>query len=286
MTRNANDLVAYQQRNVRGSPMTVAAHALAFGYPGRTIGAGLDLALDEGEVLAVLGPNGSGKTTLFRTLLGLLDARGGSVSIGGRPLTDLGRAEIARAIAYVPQASSAYFDFSVLEMVTMGRTAHLGAFAQPGQRDRALASEALARLGISALAERSIAEVSGGERQLALIARALVTEAKAIVLDEPTANLDFGNQARVLAEIGRLRDDGIAVLLCTHDPDHALEIADRALLLREGKVLAQGPTATVLTGENLSALYGLPVKVMRIAGGGLRAFAAGPSSQAQSTNLR
>ena len=286
MTRNANDLVAYQQRNVRGSPMTVAAHALAFGYPGRTIGAGLGLALDEGEVLAVLGPNGSGKTTLFRTLLGLLDARGGSVSIGGRPLTDLGRAEIARAIAYVPQASSAYFDFSVLEMVTMGRTAHLGAFAQPGQRDRALASEALARLGISALAERSIAEVSGGERQLALIARALVTEAKAIVLDEPTANLDFGNQARVLAEIGRLRDDGIAVLLCTHDPDHALEIADRALLLREGKVLAQGPTATVLTGENLSALYGLPVKVMRIAGGGLRAFAAGPSSQAQSTNLR
>ena len=100
--------------------------------------------------------------------------------------------------------------------------------------------------------------MSGGERQLALIARALVTEAKAIVLDEPTANLDFGNQARVLAEIGRLRDDGIAVLLCTHDPDHALEVADRALLLREGKVLAQGPTATVLTGENLSALYGLP----------------------------
>jgi iron complex transport system ATP-binding protein len=266
--------------------MTVSAHALAFGYPGRVIGAGLDLALGEGEVLAVLGPNGSGKTTLFRTLLGLLDAHGGSIAIGGRPLATLGRAEIARTIAYVPQASSAYFDFSVLEMVTMGRTAHLGAFAQPGQRDRALANEALARLGISALAERSIAEVSGGERQLALIARALVTEARAIVLDEPTANLDFGNQARVLAEIGRLRDDGIAVLLCTHDPDHALEIADRALLLREGKVLAQGPTATVLTGENLSALYGLPVKVVPVEGGGLRAFADGPSPSAQSANSR
>ena len=253
----------------------LTAHALAFGYPGRTIGTDVDLALNEGEVLAVLGPNGSGKTTLFRTLLGLLDAKGGSVAVGGRPLASLDRAELARTIAYVPQASSAYFDFSVLEMVTMGRTAYLGTFSQPDDRDHALAMRTLERLGIAALAERSIAEVSGGERQLALIARALVTEAKAIVFDEPTANLDFGNQARVLAEIGRLRDQRIAVLLCTHDPDHALEIADRALLLRDGKVLAQGPTAAVLTGDNLTALYGLPVAVTRVDGGGLRAHAIG-----------
>ena len=235
---------------------TLAAHALAYGYPGHTIGTEVDLTLEEGEVLAVLGPNGAGKTTLFRTLLGLLDAHAGSITVGGHPLASLSRAELARTVAYVPQASSTYFDFSVLEMVTMGRTAHLGAFAQPGGRDRELATRALERLGIPALAGRSIAEVSGGERQLALIARALVTEARAIVFDEPTANLDFGNQARVLAEIGRLREQRIAVLLCTHDPDHALEIADRALLLRDGKVLAQGTTATVLTGENLSALYG------------------------------
>jgi iron complex transport system ATP-binding protein len=235
--------------------------------------------LDEGEVLAVLGPNGAGKTTLFRTLLGLLDAHGGSITIGGSPFANLSRAQMARTIAYVPQASSAYFDFSVLEMVTMGRTAHLGAFAQPGERDRALASRALERLGILALAERSIAEVSGGERQLALIARALVTEAKAIVFDEPTANLDFGNQARVLAEIGRLREQRIAALLCTHDPDHALEIADRSLLLRDGKVLAQGPTEMVVTADNLSALYGLPVAVTRVEGGVLRAYAAGSSAR-------
>ena len=163
----------------------------------------------------------------------------------------------------------------------MGHTAHLPAFAQPGQRDRALAARSLERLGIAALGERSIAEVSGGERQLALIARALVTEAKAIVLDEPTANLDFANQARVLAEIGRLRDDGIAVLLCTHDPDHAFQVADRALLLREGKVLAQGPAATVLTGENLSKLYGLPVVVTRVEGGGVMAFATWPASRSR-----
>ena len=260
---------------------TLAARALDFGYPGRLIGAGLDLVLTEGEVLAVLGPNGSGKTTLFRTLLGLLELHGGNITIGGRPLANLGRDEVARAIAYVPQASGSYFDFSVLEMVTMGRTAHLPAFAQPGQRDRALAARSLERLGIAALGERSIAEVSGGERQLALIARALVTEAKAIVLDEPTANLDFANQARVLAEIGRLRDDGIAVLLCTHDPDHAFQVADRALLLREGKVLAQGPAAAVLTGENLSKLYGLPVVVTRVEGSGFRAFATWPASRSR-----
>ena len=251
----------------------LAANALAYGYPGRTIGTGVELTLHEGEVLAVLGPNGAGKTTLFRTLLGLLDAHAGSITVAGSPLSSLSRAQMARAVAYVPQASSSYFDFSVLEMVTMGRTAHLGAFAQPVQRDRDLAARALDRLGILALAERSIAEVSGGERQLALIARALVTEAKAIVFDEPTANLDFGNQARVLAEIGRLREQRIAVLLCTHDPDHALEIADRALLLRDGHVLAQGPTALVLTGENLTALYGLPVAVTLAEGGGLRAYA-------------
>ena len=268
--------------------MTLAANALGFGYPGRLVGAGLDLVLGEGEVLAVLGPNGSGKTTLFRTLLGLLEPQGGSITIGDRSLASLGRAEVARAVAYVPQASGSYFDFSVLEMVTMGRTVHLGAFAHPGERDRVLAARALERLGITALADRSIAEVSGGERQLALIARALVTEAMAIVMDEPTANLDFGNQARVLVEIGRLRDDGIGVLLCTHDPDHALQIADRALLLREGKVLAQGPAATVLTGENLSALYGIPVGLTRVEGGGLRAYATWrePRSSARSTRPR
>jgi len=253
--------------------MNLWARGLAFGYPGRIVGNEVDLELNPGEVLAVLGPNGSGKTTLFRTLLGLLDALGGTVAIGERPLATLTRTELARAIAYVPQASASYFDFSVIEMVTMGRTAHLGAFARPGERERALAMRALGRLGIAPLAERSIAEVSGGERQLVLIARALVTEAKAIVMDEPTANLDFGNQARVLSEIARLRGDGIAVLLCTHDPDHALQIADRALLLREGRVLAQGRIDAVLTGDNLSLLYGLPVAVSRVEGVGMRAFA-------------
>src|SRR5262249_46581237 len=161
----------------------------------------------------------------FRTLLGLLPALGGQVTIDGRDMREFERDEIARAVAYVPQASASYFDFSLEEMVLMGRTAHLGAFSAPGQRDRAAAAASLERLGIAALAQRPVSGVSGGERQLALIARALASEARALVMDEPTANLDFGNQARVLSQVATLRGAGVSILLCTHDPDHAFQVA-------------------------------------------------------------
>jgi iron complex transport system ATP-binding protein len=241
--------------------MTLAARDLSFGYPGREVGRGLELELGGGEVLCVLGPNGAGKTTLLRTLLGLIPALGGSVRESGRDLARLPRASIARALAYVPQASASPFDFTLLELVEMGRTAHLGAFAPPGRKDRDIALGALERLGIGGLAQRALATVSGGERQLALIARALASEALILVMDEPTAGLDFGNQSRVLEEIARLRASGIAVLLCSHDPDHAFLVADRVLLLEAGRVLAQGDTAQVLVAENLSRLYGVTVHV-------------------------
>jgi iron complex transport system ATP-binding protein len=244
--------------------MSLAAHALDFGYPGHVVGRALDLALAPGEVLCVLGPNGAGKTTLFRTLLGLLPPLAGHVTIGGADIATMTRARIAREVAYVPQASASHFDFSLAEMALMGRTAHLGAFAAPGARDRAIAFTALERMGIGALAQRPVSGVSGGERQLALIARALATEARALVMDEPTANLDFGNQARVLAHVARLRDAGASILLCTHDPDHAFRVADRVLLMRGGSAITLGRTEEALTAENLSRLYDVPVHVAEV----------------------
>jgi len=245
----------------------LAVEDLAFGFPGRTVGRGFDFALAEGEVLCVLGPNGSGKTTLFRTLLGLLAPHGGSIALDGEPLARLPRDAIARRIGYVPQAHAGYFAYSVREMVLMGRTAHLGSFAAPSLRDRARADAALEMLGIAALAERPFTEISGGERQLTLIARALAQEAGLLVMDEPTASLDFGNQVRVLERIRQLAAHGISVLFSTHDPDHAFLCAQRALLIAEGRALALGAPREVIRSDTLERLYGVSVRIVETASG-------------------
>ena len=236
--------------------MTLAARALDYGFPGRSLGRGVELDFPAARVTCLLGPNGSGKTTLLRTLLGLQPALGGTVMLDERPLAAWSARARAGRIAYVPQAAESYFDFSVQEMVEMGRTAHLGAFARPGRADREQALRAIERVGIGAVAERPINRVSGGERQLALIARALATEATHLVMDEPTANLDFGNQALILDEIERLRAAGVAVLFSTHHPEHALRVADVAILLQAGGVMASGPAPAVVTSESLTRLYG------------------------------
>ena len=244
--------------------MTLAARALSFGFPNRTVGQGVDLELAAGEVICLLGPNGSGKTTLIRTLLGLLPPLAGSITMDDRPLAEWPARTRATRLAYVPQAAETYFDFSVREMVEMGRTAHQGVFARPGERDRARSAGALERLNLAGLAERPIHRVSGGERQLALIARALATEATHLLMDEPTANLDFGNQALILEEIARLRDAGAGVLFSTHHPDHALAIADRVVMVRGGTIMAAGATGSTLNSENLSALYARPIEVVEV----------------------
>jgi iron complex transport system ATP-binding protein len=247
--------------------MTLAARGLAFGFRGRVVGRSIDLAIGAGEVVCLLGPNGSGKTTLLRTLLGFLAPLDGAVTLEDRALREWPARERAKRLAYVPQAAESHFDFSVLEIVEMGRSAHRGVFAPPGARDVERSLAALERLGIAALADRPIHAVSGGERQLALIARALATEATHIVMDEPAASLDFGNQSRVLDEIARLREAGAAVLFSTHHPDHALAIADRVLMIRDGGTMAAGATAQVVNSENLSGLYGRRVEVVLVASG-------------------
>jgi iron complex transport system ATP-binding protein len=241
--------------------------SLAFGFPGRTVGADVSFNLGAGEVLCVLGPNGGGKTTLFRTVLGLLEPHGGSIHVDGLPLSALSRGEIARRIGYVPQGHTAYFAFTVREFVLMGRTAHLGVFASPARNDLIVAGRSLESLGIAHLADKPVTEISGGERQLALVARALAQEPKLLVLDEPTASLDFGNQVRVLERIGALAGSGIAILFSSHDPDHAFLCARRALLLAEGRVLEIGAPRDVIRPDTLEHMYRVSVQVLPLPGG-------------------
>ena len=248
--------------------MNLSGHDLTIGYPDHTVGRGLDVTLATGEVLALLGPNGSGKTTLLKTLLGLLRAQAGEVRLNEKPLNTYSIRERARVVAYVPQVHIGTFAFTVETVVLMGRTAHGSLFSRPSAHDRAVAHAVLERFGIAALADRPYTMISGGERQLVLLARALAQEPQFVVLDEPTASLDFGNQGKVMNEIRSLAKSGQGVLFTTHDPNHALRTADRAYLLRDGQRIADGPVGNVLNREQLEALYRASVDRIADSGSG------------------
>lgn len=244
----------------------LGVHDLSYGYARRIVGRGLSFEIKPRETLCVLGPNGSGKTTLFRTLLGLLPIRAGAITLNGVALAMWPRTELARVMAYVPQAHAAYFPFTVREIVLMGRTAHMGVFSAPGQKDREAADRALETLGIASLADQPYTRISGGERQLTLIARALAQGAQLMMLDEPTANLDFGNQIRVWRHLRNLAGNGICVIFSSHDPDHALQCAHRVLMLRDGQLLDIGTPDEIITERNLESLYGIGVRVIAVPG--------------------
>ncbi len=247
--------------------MTLAGRDLSIGYRDRVVGRGLDVSLEQSEVLALLGPNGSGKTTLLKTLLGILAPLAGTALIDDKPIGSYSAPERARRIAYVPQSHVPTFGFSVETVVLMGRTAHGSLFSAPSAHDRLVAGRALERFGMAALRERPYTMISGGERQLVLLARALAQEPQFIVLDEPTASLDFGNQGKVMREMRALAAAGHGVLFTTHDPNHALRAADRAFLIRDGERVAEGSVREVLTRTALENLYGAPVEMLTDASG-------------------
>lgn len=235
--------------------------ALCFGHGRRQVGRLDRLDIPTGSVSVILGPNGVGKTTLFRTLLGLQQPLAGTVSIDGIDLVRRSRQEIAQAIAYVPQAHAAAFAFTVIDMVLMGRAARLATYQAPGRLDYEAANAAIDTLGIAALTNRPYTEISGGERQLALIARALAQQTAYLVLDEPTSSLDYGNKYRMLDLVSALARAGKGIILSTHQPDHALRIADQVVLMTSGHDIAVGTPAEVLTPGRLKAAYGVDVAI-------------------------
>jgi len=244
----------------------LAVEDLSYGYPGRTVGHDIGFTVGTGEVLCVLGRNGEGKSTLFRTILGLLPPRAGVVQVDGEPISGWSPRRRAQAFGYVPQNSGGAFPFTVADLVLMGRTAHRGVFAAPSGADRRAADEAIAALAIEHLAQREWLRVSGGERQLALVARALAQEPLILVLDEPTASLDFGNQVRVLDAVRSLAEQrGLSVLLSTHHPEQAFACADRVAVLAGGALLRVGAPADVITPETLRACYSVDVAVLPVA---------------------
>ena len=245
--------------------MNILLEGVFCGYGKNTVLQNIGIAVSSGEILCLLGPNGIGKTTLFKTMLGFLPALGGTISIDGKSLGALTQQETARYIGYVPQSHSPPFAFQVLDVILMGRTAHLGVFGQPEKKDREIVEQIIETLGIGALRDRLYTELSGGERQMVLIARALAQEPAFILMDEPTSNLDFGNQALVLEQILKLKDRGIGVIMTTHYPEQVLLLNTRVTLIKKDKTVHTGTAKEVLTGENLRETYGIPVVVMEVA---------------------
>jgi len=248
----------------------LAVADLAFGYPGRAVGERVSFALEAGEVLCLLGPNGGGKTTLFKTILGLIPALGGSVAVDGENVAPWSARRRARVFGYVPQSGGGQFPFTVREIVLMGRNAHHGAFAAPTAGERDAAEAALETLGLAHLAGRDWLRLSGGERQLALVARALAQAPRVLVLDEPTANLDFGNQVLVLDRVRALAASGLAVMFSTHHPEQAFACAGRVAMLHGGRLMEPGTPDAVITPERMRLVYGVDVDVVAVGAGGMK----------------
>lgn len=243
------------------------ARALSFGHDRRALTAPIDLTLHAGEIVVVLGPNGSGKSTLFRTLLGSVAPLSGSVNWGGRALAELTPRELAARAAWVPQQPGAAFEFTVEQYVMLGRLGRLGTGAAPGRIDREAVARSIGRLGLERFRSRLLSKMSGGERQLAAIARALAQQASTLLLDEPTASLDFGNQGRVLDTLRGLAADGFGIAYATHDPNHALRAGTHALVYLPGGTSAFGPVGDLIEPGVLTRVYGVQVEAARTAGG-------------------
>ncbi|MDR1013764.1 MAG: ABC transporter ATP-binding protein [Coriobacteriales bacterium] len=237
---------------------------LVCGYHRKTVVHGISFQVRRGEFVCIIGANGCGKTTALKAVLGLIKPFSGSVVVDGREAISMSERELARHFAYIPQAHAPPFPFSVADVVMLGRTPYVNRLARVGAEDRQIAYHSLVQLGIQDLAERTYTRLSGGQQQLVLIARALTQQPDVLVMDEPTASLDFGNQQVVLSRMRSLVDGGTSVLMVTHDPSHAFYCADRVLVMHQGRLIADGPPAEVITTGSMKEVYHTDVCVTEV----------------------
>ena len=244
--------------------MRLEVKDLSFSYGDNKVLDNVSFSSSGGEAIAVLGPNGVGKSTFFKCILGFLPIGKGKIEIEGKDVSIMKGKELSKYIAYIPQSSSPVFNHTVLDSVAMGMNNQIGLFSVPGEKEREKAAAALDRLGILKLKDRGCLNISGGERQLMLIARAMVQDARIIVMDEPTSSLDYGNSYRVMETIMSLSKDGYTILFSTHDPDAAMRYSDRVIAFYKGEIIRDGKPSTVLNTDVLSTLYSINVAIRNV----------------------
>ena len=235
-----------------------------FSYGKQEVLKGISFCMEKGEFVCVLGANGCGKTTLLKSILAFLTPQHGQVLLYGKDIHQMDERERARKIAYIPQYHTPPFPFTVPDVVLMGRTPHLSRICRPTEKDCRIADESMERLGIAHYANKSYTALSGGQRQMVVIARALAQQPDLLIMDEPTASLDFGNQYLVLAQVKKLAREGMGVLMVTHNPDHAFYCADRIIAMEDGKILSMGDAGKVINEAVMKAVYHMPVKVRSV----------------------